>query len=184
MVPSGSLIRLLHLLEMTNTVSLFLISSSEASTPVEVFQYPRLYWRVRPIGLAHPGLRIDSVGRPCTIEPMDIQDIIFDPSAPQGLRREVFEYMLDENLGAYTRVLVPTESNDDINGSQHASGGGTDFTYRDATDDDLQSVSTLGYYEYFSSYRGAYTGHYYEGDGDHFEALVLNPPAYAASRTV
>ena len=81
-------------------------------------------------------------------------------------------------------VLVPTDTNDDVNGSQDSGGGGTDFTYRTATWDDVDHATTLGFYEYFSVEGDHYTGHYYNGDRRHFDAIVVNPPAYAATVTV
>lgn len=114
---------------------------------------------------------------------MDVSDIIFNPSLSTDLKWAVFEVVLDNNVtGGHTSVLVPTDTNDDdVNGSQHARNGGNDFTYRDATDDDLDGASTLGYYEYFSGYGSGYTGHYYQGDMRHFPAIVINPPTYAVS---
>lgn len=115
---------------------------------------------------------------------MDVQDIVFSTSASLELKTAVLQLCHEHSLSGYTRVLVPTATNDDVNGSQHASNGGTDFTYRDADEDDVAAASTLGYYEYFSGYGAGYTGHYYNGDGRHFDALVLDPPAYAVAVTV
>lgn len=115
---------------------------------------------------------------------MDIQDLLFNPQVSLELKTAVLEYAHEHNLSGYTLILTPTASNDDMNGSQHVSNGGTDFTYRDAAMDDIYGASTLGYYEYFSGYYGGYTGHYYNGDGRHFDAVVIDPPAYAAEKTL
>lgn len=120
-----------------------------------------------------------------SIAGMDIQDVIFDPEVSMDLKHAILQLMADEHIrSGFTPILVPTSTNDDVNGSQHASNGGTDFTYRDADMDDVQRATTLGYYEYFSNYGVGYTGHYYNGDGRHFDAIVLDPPAYAVSHTV
>lgn len=113
---------------------------------------------------------------------MDIQDILFSDQLPADRKRDIISLL--DALGInnpYLRVLVPTDANDDINGSQHVSGGGTDFTYRDATLDDVLYASSAGVYDYFSEYAGRYTGHYYNGSDTKFQALVFDPPAYAAS---
>lgn len=113
---------------------------------------------------------------------MDAVDILFSPHASRALKDAVMEIVQDERIhNPHIPILVPTDSNDDVNGSQHARGGGNDFTYRDATETDLEGAAGLGHYEYFSGYHGNYTGHYYEGDSRHFAAIVINPPAYAIS---
>lgn len=115
---------------------------------------------------------------------MDISDIIFNTQAPIELKQAIITLMDKENITSpYMRVLTPTATNDDVNGSQHARNGGTDFTYRDVEEDDLDGVSGIGYYEYFSDTysTGIYTGHYYNGSDQKFEAIVLNPPAYAVT---
>jgi hypothetical protein len=115
---------------------------------------------------------------------MDISDIIFHNQAPLELKQAIITLMDKENITSpYMRVLTPTASNNDVNGSQHVRNGGTDFTYRDVEEDDLDGVTGLGYYEYFSeTYSGGeITGHYYEGSEQKFEAIVLNPPAYAVT---
>lgn len=116
---------------------------------------------------------------------MDISDIIFSNSAPLHLKKAILEIM-DQNgiTDAYMKVLIPTESNDDVNGSQHARNGGNDFTYTDPSEGDLNDVHGLGYYEYFSVEGDLYTGHYYNGSYDKFAAIVLDPPEYAVSVTV
>lgn len=118
---------------------------------------------------------------------MDISDIIFNNQAPLELKQAIITLMDQKNINSpYMRVLTPTASNDDVNGSQHVSNGGTDFTYRDIEEDDLDGVTGLGYYEYFSeTYSGGeITGHYYNGSEQKFDAIVLNPPAYAITVTV
>lgn len=118
---------------------------------------------------------------------MDISDIIFNNQAPLELKQAILTLIDQENISSgYTRVLTPTASNNDVNGSQHVTNGGTDFTYRDVEEDDLTGVTGLGYYEYFSeTYSGGeITGHYYEGSERKFDAIVLNPPAYAVRVTV
>lgn len=115
---------------------------------------------------------------------MDVQDILFSSTASLELKAAVLELCHQHSLSAYTKVVTPTATNDDVNGSQHASNGGTDFTYRDATEEDVAAASTLGYYEYFTGYGDQYTGHYYNGDGRYFDAIVLDPPAYAVTVNV
>lgn len=113
---------------------------------------------------------------------MDIQDIIFSHDVPTALKQDIIG-MLDDigNLDPYLKVLVPTATNDDVNGSQHAHNGGNDFTYQDATLDDVQSATSAGVYDYFSEEGSHYTGHYYNGSDRKFQAIVFNPPAYAAT---
>jgi hypothetical protein len=115
---------------------------------------------------------------------MDIQDILFNSQVSVNLKQAIIQLMAQENISdPYMKVLHPTATNDDVNGSQHARNGGTDFTYRDATEDDVSEASSLGYYEYFSQTGNddEYTGHYYEGSDRKFDAIVLDPPAYAAT---
>ena len=76
-------------------------------------------------------------------------------------------------------IVTPTDTNDDVSGSQHVSNGGTDFSYRDADFDDIDNATSIGFYEHFSRTATDYTGHYYRGDMRHFPAIVVNPPAYA-----
>lgn len=110
---------------------------------------------------------------------MNIQDVIFSPTASMDLKIAIIQMVHQHHLTPYTKVLTPSSTNDDVNGSQHVRNGGTDFTYDDADFDTVASASSLGYYEYFSNYYGRYTGHYYNGDGNHFDAVVIDPPAYA-----
>jgi hypothetical protein len=112
---------------------------------------------------------------------VDLQDVLFS-SQISTERKIAFVELIDRLSIAdpLLPVLVPSASNDDVNGSQHARDGGTDFTYRDATLEDAQTATTAGRYEYFAVYGDGYTGHYYQGSGSKFEALVLDPPAYAA----
>lgn len=80
-------------------------------------------------------------------------------------------------------VLVPTDENNDINGSQHHPQE-INFTYRDATEEDVRKATTAGYYEYFGEYSydtSIYSGNQYETNGYLFDAIVLDPPAYAVS---
>lgn len=114
---------------------------------------------------------------------MDISDIIFSSTAPTSLKLALVELIEAESITYDMRVLSPTSSNDDINGSQHAANGGTDFTYEDAREDQFHSASSLGFYEYFAETFGGYTGHYYHGSDQKFAAVVIDPPAYAASVT-
>lgn len=115
---------------------------------------------------------------------MDISDMLFSPYTSIALKRAVFELMERYSItDASTPVLIPTATNDDINGSQHASGGGTDFSYEDASDSQIENASSLGYYEHFrsiSSSGAPYTGNQYHGEGYMFAAVVVDPPAYAA----
>lgn len=113
---------------------------------------------------------------------MNIQDVIFDNSIPSNVREAFFRIVVEENItDPYTAVIMPSETNDDVNGSQHVSNGGTDFTYVDASASDIAEASTMGYYEYFSREGSHYTGHYYNGEPTKFAAVVVDPPAYAAS---
>ncbi len=116
---------------------------------------------------------------------MDITDILFSYEASSYFREKLFEFAMDHNItNRYLPILVPTDTNNDVNGSQHARNGGTDFTYRDANWDDVENASALGYYEYFSETGFGYTGHYYEGSDRKFDAIVINPPAYAVEVTL
>lgn len=118
---------------------------------------------------------------------MDISDVLFSRDTSFTLKHSILDLMEQNGItDAYMRVLTPTDSNDDVDGSQHARNGGNDFTYREITEEDLENVSGLGYYEYFSEgYTGdVITGHYYHGSSNKFEAIVINPPAYAVSVTV
>lgn len=116
---------------------------------------------------------------------LNVSDILFDSSIPLSTKTEILTYLDRYNHLSDLPVLKPTASNDDVNGSQHASNGGTDFTYQDATIEDVRDASTLGYYEYFANYSfDTYTGHYYQGDDRKFDALVIDPPAYAADHTI
>lgn len=115
---------------------------------------------------------------------MDISDVIFDSSIRLETKQSILSLIQRHSLTGYTPILTPTDKNDDINGSQHAANGGTDFTYRDATWDEVSEASSLGVYDYFSNYAGEYTGHYYQGDGSHFRALVVNPPTYAIEEVI
>jgi len=115
---------------------------------------------------------------------LTISDIIFDYRVGFHIKEAFLELMELESVHSNLQILKPTATNDDVNGSQHVSNGGTDFGYDDATIDDVVEGSTLGYYEYFAesySSSGSYTGHSYEGSGSRFAAVVVNPPAYAAT---
>lgn len=115
---------------------------------------------------------------------MDISDILFSPYTSSSLKRAVFELMESNRItDASTPVLTPTATNDDINGSQHVANGGTDFSYEDASDSQIEDASSLGYYEYFlpiTAGSSIYTGNQYHGEGFMFAAVVVDPPAYAA----
>lgn len=80
-------------------------------------------------------------------------------------------------------VLVPTEDNTDYDGSNFTRNGKVaNFTYRDATEEDVENATSAGYWEYFGEYRynpDIYTGNQYETDSYMFESIVLDPPAYA-----
>jgi len=113
---------------------------------------------------------------------LTITDIIFSDQLMLSTKQALLELIHDKQIRSDVQVLKPTATNDDVNGSQHASNGGNDFGYEDATMDDVTDGSSLGYYEYFSeSFAGQYTGHYYNGHGAHFAAVVIDPPAYAVS---
>lgn len=116
---------------------------------------------------------------------MDISEVFFSDYIGPSVKRAVLDLMTSYSIHSDLRVLMPTESNDDINGSQHAAGGGTDFTYEDATEADVAGARTLGYYQHFSVYSSTlYTGNQYQGDGNLFSAIVVDPPAYAADITI
>lgn len=112
-----------------------------------------------------------------------IEDALFSEEIPLSVKIEILTYMDTYNLSSWTPILTPTENNNDIDGSQHHSAI-IDFTYRDATMDDISNASSLGDYDYFSVSGADYTGHYYEGSDSKFEALVINPPSYAISETI
>ena len=80
-------------------------------------------------------------------------------------------------------VLVPTEDNTDYDGSNFTINGDVaNFTYRDATEEDVHHATSAGYWEYFGEYAydtSIYTGNQYETDSELFPAIVLDPPAYA-----
>lgn len=108
-----------------------------------------------------------------------VDDVLSD-SALSNDFRSVLENLVEEHPGsAYCRVLVPTEDNNDIDGSQHHSER-INFTYEDASYEDILNASSLGFYENFSNYDGdTYTGNIYDGTGHLFAAVVVNPPNYA-----
>ena len=114
---------------------------------------------------------------------MDISDILFGEYAPLALKQAVLELIEKERItDRYIPVLKRTATNDDVNGSQHSSTGGTDFSYEDALYEDVRGASSLGYYEYFRSITvgsSIYTGNQYHGTGYMFPALVIDPPEYA-----
>lgn len=110
---------------------------------------------------------------------MYLEDLCLDESIPSSKREAVRDFAERKGVGLYIKVLVPSDSNDDVNGSQHVSNGGTDFTYRDADSDDVVNGSALGFYPYFRKFYSGYTGHSYEGEGEFFSAIVVDPPAYA-----
>lgn len=124
-----------------------------------------------------------SAARPRYDLTMDILDLITHPSVSRELKHLMVDILEDEALlSVYCPILTPRSSNDDLNGSQHAEGGGTDFTYEEAAIEQLLSWDlTFGVYEYFSREGDHFPGHCYHGDGNHFAALVVNPPAYAAT---
>ncbi len=115
--------------------------------------------------------------------PMDISDALLSSDVPFTVKRAILDLMGSNQIRTDLMILKPTATNDDINGSQHARNGGTDFTYEDADLEDVAEASSLGYYEYFrsiSSSGSPYTGNQYHGEGYMFAALVVDPPAYAA----
>lgn len=120
---------------------------------------------------------------------LTIHDVFDDPEMIDEkvitMLKEVMEANgIDEN----TLVLYPSDKNNDVNGSQHHDHP-ICFTYRDAEIMDVDDCVTAGYYEYFSAYEHAdddekYTGNQYEGRGEFFDAVVVDPPDYAATHTV
>lgn len=108
---------------------------------------------------------------------MDLQDVLFSSDISSDRKAALYQFVLDHELvDPYLSILVRTESNNDVSESQ---SDGDDFTYRDATLEDILQGSFLGYYEYFADYvGGVYTGHYYQGDETKFAAIVVDPPAY------
>lgn len=117
---------------------------------------------------------------------VDISDVMVNREVPRKFKDALLD-LIDNNedvyFSSFLSILVPTDSNDDVNGSQHVSDGGSDFTYRDATFEDVQNATSIGHYEYFSNFGDVYTGHYYNGDGNYFSAIVIDPPSYAVSET-
>lgn len=113
---------------------------------------------------------------------MDISEILFDYQVPFSTKHAILDLMERESISYDMPVLKPTAANDDVNGSQHASNGGNDFTYEDAELEDVLNGSALGYYEYFGTIStNYYTGHSYHGSDSKFAAVVIDPPAYAAT---
>lgn len=107
---------------------------------------------------------------------MDISDILFNSYIDGDLKRALVELVIDNNITSSSiRLVTPTSTNDDVDGSQR---NGSDFTYRDVTEEEVAHASSLGYYEYFSRQGDIYTGHYYQGEGQKFDAIVIDPPAY------
>lgn len=115
---------------------------------------------------------------------MQTSDILFGYQYPFSLKRAILELMENNSVYQDLEVLIPSESNDDVNGSQHARNGGNDFTYDSATEENVLAAETLGHYEYFSSTGYGYTGHYYHGSDSKFAAIVIDPPAYAVEITL
>lgn len=115
---------------------------------------------------------------------MDIKDALESDSVSRAVKHMLLDIVEDTpGVSLYSSILTPTASNDDVNGSQHASNGGTDFTYEDASYDQLQDSYgiSFGTYDYFAREGDHYTGHSYNGEGYRFQAVVVNPPAYAVS---
>jgi hypothetical protein len=115
---------------------------------------------------------------------MNIQDIYRSPEITDEMKDKLREMLAELSVNdEYLQVLVPTEENNDVNGSQHGLGGETVyFTYQDATITDVREAVAAGVYDYFGAhYSGGYTGHYYDGAEDKFQAIVFDPPAYAAT---
>jgi len=114
---------------------------------------------------------------------MDIIDALTSREVPSHVKHQLIDILESEySIDAHSSILTPTATNDDVNGSQHASNGGNDFTYEDADESSLSQDSlTFGVYDYFSREGSHYTGHYYNGESHKFAALVVNPPAYAAT---
>lgn len=115
---------------------------------------------------------------------MDVQDALISDSVSREVKHMLLDIVLDTpGLGMYTPILTPRASNDDVNGSQHASNGGNDFTYEDASYDQLEDSYGInfGTYDYFAREGSHYTGHSYHGEDSKFAAVVVNPPAYTVS---
>lgn len=111
---------------------------------------------------------------------MYTSDIFFNPDISLDIKQAVLELLDSERISFDASVLKRTATNNDVDGSQH--DGEIDFTYEDADENDVRETTSLGYYEYFSQYGfGTYTGHYYNGSDQKFAAIVINPPAYAAT---
>jgi len=111
-----------------------------------------------------------------------LTELLLSSAVPIKVKQALLELMDRERIHYDVQVLTPTATNDDVNGSAHVADGGTDFTYQDATENDAAAATSLGYYEYFSDCGyGTYTGHYYNGSSSKFVAVVIDPPAYAAT---
>lgn len=115
---------------------------------------------------------------------MEIYDAIFDPSIRFDVKLSILNLIQAHSLTGYQIILISTDENDDVTGSQHAADGGNDFTYRDATWEEVNDATSMGVYDYFSRYNDVYTGRYNQGDAAHFQALVVNSPAYAVEEVV
>lgn len=110
----------------------------------------------------------------------NVSDIFFNPNISLAIKQGVVELLDSERISSDVSVLKRTATNNDVDGSQH--DGEIDFTYEDADEDDVREATSLGYYEYFGQYGfGTYTGHYYNGSDQKFAAIVIDPPAYAAT---
>lgn len=113
---------------------------------------------------------------------MDIQDALESDRVSRAVKHMLIDIVEDTpGIDLYSKILTPTATNDDVNGSQHAYNGGTDFTYEDASCDQLEASYgiSFGTYDYFAVEGDHYTGHSYHGEDHRFEAVVVNPPAYA-----
>jgi hypothetical protein len=118
---------------------------------------------------------------------MNVEDALTSDCVSREVKHMLLDIVLDNpGFGFWSSILTPTAANDDVNGSQHASNGGNNFTYEDASYDQLSDSYglTFGTYDYFAREGSLYTGHSYHGEGNRFEAIVVNPPTYAVSYTL
>ena len=100
----------------------------------------------------------------------------------------IVEYAEDTYFsGDYEPILIPSDANNDVNGSAHHPYD-VHFTYRDATEEEILEASSIGTHSFaeamFATDDEQYTGHGYDGVGEYFYALVVDPPKYAQERSI
>lgn len=120
---------------------------------------------------------------------LTVKDVFEDPEMIDAKVIAMLESIVEAHgLSEDTPILYTSSRNNDIDGSQHHENT-IHFTYRDANIVDVDDCVTAGYYEFFAPYENAnsdelYTGNQYEGNGNFFDAIVVDPPDYAATHNV